>query len=383
MKAIIPLIHSALRVEAAAAKAEKIADEIIFAYVFPYESSPHMSETKALYYARAGIHAMAYLRKKSKKKTRAVFLQGDALAEITKFAEKEKADIIIAQSWHRSETKVVQSLSDQQVPLITIFNESAIDPTPLRHPFPMQYIQKSPSQKKIEEKLIDLSKTCDSAKSSGSNGAHDPADWASALEYGPALSIYFRTGMINEEEYLEKLIWDYSNKKLDKVFFNEKMKRILKMYFILLKYPELHPLKEEWWAERDFFEKEKIQAQCITEIIEKLETNGYLENTERVLLVSYLGHHLRIKSQAILPYLERNLLDYEDRICKYNLYGVLGLLEHAHVVSKNYAREHRLCVNCDQKIGYCTLKKGYADWVTREEKHKTTPELTSFDAKDE
>ncbi len=380
MRALVPLLPGALMAEKAMAKAEKIANEIIIAYVFPAESLSYMSGTKAVYYVRAGTYAMEHLKRNSTKRTKTVFLYGEAVIEIMRLAEKEGVDVIIAQSWHGSERRTFQALNDQQVPLITIFEEQPIDPAPLRRQMAGGSVDMPSSQKEIEERLIELRKARGAPKP---RYAYEPEDWVRSLRHGKALSIYFRLGFINESDYFEKLLEDYSRNKLTKEFFDERMKKILKMYFILLKYKDVQPLKEEWWAERNSFEKEKIQAQCVRDAVEKLEAEGYLENSGRVLLSSYLGHHLRMKSQAILAYFEQNLLDYEERISKYNLFDVLGLLGHAYVVSKRYAREHGFCRNCDLTIGHCTLKKGYASWMSAEEKHKTSPELSSFSSEHE
>lgn len=383
MKAIVAIIPGALRAEQALDKAEKIADETIIAYTFPAESIPYMSQNKAIYYARAGMHAMNHLKGMAKKKTRTAFLYGNASAETLALAERENADLIVAQSWHRSERKILQEMNEQKIPLLTIFGEEPIDPAPLRS-LPSEETEQMPAgEMEIEQRIIELHAAAGGDKAQKPEYSYKPEDWRKALEHGRALSIYFRTGLVNEGEYLEKLLEDQSRKKLQAGFFDERLKNIARMYFILLKYDEIQPTEEEWWAEKGSFEKGKIMAQCITETIEKLELSGYLANNERVLLASYLGHHLRVKSHAILSYLERNFIDYEERICRHNLFGVLGLTGHAHVVSGKFARENNLCRNCDKKTGYCALNKGYADWISDEEKHKISPGLSKFDAKDE
>lgn len=383
VKAIVTILPGALRADQALAKAEKIADETVIAYTFPADNLQYMSQNKARYYARAGIYALNRLKGLAGKKTRAVFLYGDAAAETMALAEREGAELIVAQSWHRSERKILQELSEQGIPVVTLFGEEPIDPAPLRSLASGESERMPAGEREIEKRVIELHKAAGGESSPKPEYTYKPEGWKAALEHGRALSIYFRIGLVSEGEYLEKLLEDNSKKRLQKAFFDERLNNIARMYFILLKYRDIQPTMEEWWAERGSFEKEKIIPQCITETIGKLEGTGHIANNERVLLASYIGHHLRVKSHAILSYFERNLLDYEERICRHNLYGVLGLTGHPHVVSRKFARENNLCRNCDKRMGYCALNKGYADWISDEEKHKTSPGLSNFDAKDE
>ena len=383
MKAIVTIVPGALRAEQALAKAEKIADETVIAYTFPAENIQYMSQNKARYYALAGIYALNHLKSLAKKKTRTVFLYGSAAAETTALAERENAELIVAQSWHTSERKMLQALNEYRIPVVTIFGEEPIDPAPLRSLSSEETEQMPEDEKEIEQKIIELHSAAAGDKAQRQEYPYRPEDWRNALEHGRALSLYFRIGLVNEGEYLEKLLEDHSAKKLQEGFFNERLKNIARMYFILLKYKDIQPEQDEWWAETSLFAKGKGTAQCITETMDKLEAGGYLANNERVLLASYLGHHLRVRSHAILSYFERNFIDYEERICRHNLFGVLGLVGHAHVVSGKFARENNLCRNCDKRLGYCTLNKGYAGWIADEEKHKTSPGLSTFSEKDE
>jgi deoxyribodipyrimidine photolyase len=382
VKAIVAIVPGALRAEQALTKAEKIADETVIAYTFPAENIQYMSQNKARYYALAGICALNHLRSIAKKKTSTVFLYGNAAAEIIALAEREKAELIVAQSWHRSERKMLQELNEQGIPVVTLFGEEPIDPAPLRSLSSEETEQMPAGEKEIEQRILELHAAAGGGDAPKPDYFYRPEDWRKALEHGRALSLYFRIGLVNEGEYLEKLLEDHSGKKLQNGFFNERLKNIARMYFILLKYKDVQPEQNEWWAERSSFEANKSMAQCITETMGKLEASGYLANNERVLLASYLGHHLRVKSHAILSYFERNFIDHEERICRHNLFGVLGLVGHAHVVSGKFARENNLCRNCDKKTGYCTLNKGYAQWIADEEKHKMSLGLSTFGEKD-
>ena len=374
MKVLLPFLNGSLRAEEAIEKAGEKGDEIILLYVFPTGITPKISFQKLLFIALCGNYILNYAEAKLVgKKVKKIFRYGNELEEIRKVFEDENCGLLIIEGWHPRELEIVEKLDG---PKITIMKRAEFPHAHLKcektKPVELIGFGKKPLDKILWQVYTGERKKEKKGTKPTPGYPIMPEDWENALSGGFS-SIFLSVGLIYERELLENIL------PLGKTPLNEnRFLNLSRRLYVLMKYKEPpKPKKDEWWADKDEFEKE-IKPWCIQKLIKKMEETGYLTNEERFFVTSFLGHHFHLHSASILKLFQEKLIDYEPKIAAYNVYNVLGLLDsHPYVVSDRFARTNDLCLHCDNYYGYCALQRYYREWVSRQSA-RGVERLTSF-----